>query len=61
MSVQFEHFMEEVRKNGYDLFQAEVRRSGTVTDTYARIASRPRFESFSLAKTFMAAGTGIAV
>ena len=61
MSVQFEHFMEQVRKNGYDLFQAEIRRSGTVTDTYARIASRPRFESFSLAKTFMAAGAGIAV
>ena len=60
MSVQFEHFMDEVRKNRYDLFYAEVRQGGRTADAYTRFASKPRFESFSLAKTFMAAGAGIA-
>ena len=60
MSERFDHFMEEVRRNGYDLFAAEMRQGGKTAGAWYRFASKPRFESFSLAKTFMAAGTGIA-
>ena len=61
MSERFDHFMDEVRRSGYDLFAAEVRKKGEIKDAWYRFASKPRFESFSLAKTFVSAGVGIAL
>ncbi len=61
MSVCFDAFLEHVRRDGMFLLEVQLRQGGEVTDHWSRFPACPRFETFSVAKTFTAAAAGIAM
>ncbi|MBQ3277026.1 MAG: beta-lactamase family protein [Oscillospiraceae bacterium] len=61
MSHCFDAFLDHVRQDGMFLLEAQLRRDGEVTDHWSRFPACPRFETYSVAKTFTAAAAGIAM
>ena len=61
MSVPFDSFMKAIEGPAFHVLAAQVRKDGEVIDDWSRFPSKPRFESFSTAKTFTAVGVGIAI
>lgn len=61
MSKAFQNFLNTVKEQNFDLIYAEVRQGSEVLEEYVRFAKKPRFESFSLSKTFVSAGIGLGV
>lgn len=61
MSAFFDTFMDHVRRDGMFLLEVQLRQNGEVTDHWSRFPACPRFETFSVAKTFTAAAAGIAM
>lgn len=61
MSVQFDHFMEDVAKNNYLVLFAQVRKDNQIIDDWSRFPCKMRFESYSACKTFAGVGIGIAI
>src|SRR5690606_3745282 len=51
----------EIEEGNFHLIYAQVRKDGEVIDDWARFPSKPRFESYSTAKTYSAVGVGIAI
>lgn len=54
-------FIEEAEKNDFFLIAGQIRKDGEVVDEWTRFEAKPRFETFSIAKTFTALGAGIAI
>ena len=61
MSEQFEKFIKDVKDGGFHVIYAQVRKGGEVVDDWAHFEAKPRFESFSTSKSFVAVGAGIAI
>ena len=61
MSGCFDTFMDHVRRDGMFLLEVQLRQNGAVTDHWSRFPACPRFETYSVAKTFTAAAAGIAM
>jgi len=61
VSEAFEKFLRDGEDGGFHILYAQVRRGGEVTDDWAWVPARPRFESFSTSKSFVGAGVGIAL
>lgn len=61
MSEQFDRFLENARREGFFLLEAQLRRNGEVTDHWSRFPACPRFEVYSVSKTFAGAAAGIAM
>lgn len=61
MTSQFQKFMNDVEKEHFHIIYAQVRKDGEIVDDWARFPAKPRFESYSTSKTFVAAGVGIAI
>lgn len=54
-------FMEDIEKNGFYILAAQIRKDGKIVDEWTRFASKPRFETYSISKTFVGVGAGIAI
>lgn len=54
-------FMEDIEKNGFYILATQIRKDGNVVDEWTRFAAKPRFETYSISKTFVGVGTGIAI
>ncbi len=54
-------FMEDVDRNGFFVIAAQIRKDGGVVDEWTRFEAKPRFETYSVSKTFVAAAAGIAI
>ena len=54
-------FMEDVEKGGLHILAAQVRVDGEIVDEWTRFAAKPRFETYSVSKTFAGVGAGIAL
>lgn len=54
-------FMEDVEKNGFYVLGAQIRKDGEVVEEWTRFAAKPRFETYSVGKTFIAAAAGLAL
>lgn len=61
MSKQFQKFMAHVQDKNFELIYAQVRQKGEIIDDWARFQAKPRFESYSTAKSFVGVGVGIAI
>lgn len=54
-------FIQEAEEKGFYILNAQIRKDGEVADDWARFAARPRFETYSISKTFAGLGVGIAL
>ena len=54
-------FMKDIEKNNFYILAAQIRKDGKIADEWTRFAAKPRFETYSIAKTFVGVGVGIAV
>ena len=54
-------FMEDIKKKDFYILAAQIRKDGKVADEWTRFAAKPRFETYSIAKTFVGVGVGIAI
>lgn len=61
MATLVEKFMEDVEKNGLYILAAQVRKGGEVAEEWSRFEAKPRFEGFSISKTVVGIGAGIAI
>ena len=57
--MSFQNFINKIGKS--HLIYAQVRKDGKIIEDWSRFASKPRFESYSAAKTFAGIGVGIAI
>ena len=61
MSDLFDNFLENARRDGFFLLDAQLRRDGEVVGQWSRFPARPRFEVYSVAKAFTGVAAGIAM
>ena len=61
MADHFERFLENARREGFFLLEAQLRQNGEVTGHWSRFPARPRFEVYSVSKTFAGIAAGIAM
>lgn len=54
-------FMEDIKKKDFYILAAQIRKDGKVADEWTRFSAKPRFETYSIAKTFVGVGVGIAI
>jgi len=54
-------FVNAAEKNGFYLLAAQVRKGGRIFDEWTRFPAKPRFETYSIAKTVVGLGAGIAI
>lgn len=54
-------FMEDAEKKGFFILAAQVRRDGEIADEWTRFEAKPRFELYSVGKTFIGAAAGLAL
>ena len=54
-------FMEDVNRNGFYILGVQIRKDGEVVDEWTRFPAKPRFETYSVAKTYIAAAAGMAL
>lgn len=54
-------FIEDVEKNGFYVLGAQIRKDGEIIDEWTRFEAKPRFETYSVGKTFIAAAAGLAL
>jgi len=54
-------FIKHANKKSFYILQAQVRKDGEIIDQWARFPAKPRFESYSMSKTFTSIGAGIAL
>lgn len=57
--MSFQNFINKIGRS--HLIYAQVRKDGKIIEDWSRFASKPRFESYSAAKTFAGIGVGIAI
>lgn len=55
------NFMKDIEKSGLYVTAAQIRKDGQIADEWTRFPAKPRFETYSIAKTFVGVGTGIAI
>ena len=58
---QFDTFIRHAQEAGFHILGAQVRRDGEILGDWTLFPSKPRFETFSVSKTFAAVGVGIAL
>lgn len=61
MTKLVEEFLKEAEEKNLHLLAAQVRKDGEIVDEWTRFAAKPRFETYSISKTFVAIGAGIAI
>lgn len=61
MSKQFENFIEEAKAENFLILDAQVRKNGEVIDHWHKFPAQPRFETYSVSKTFTGLAVGIAI
>ena len=61
MANLVETFIRHTEEAGFYILETQVRKDGEVLGSWSRFPSRPRFETFSVSKTFSAVGVGIAL
>ena len=61
MANLVETFIRHAEEAGFYLLAAQVRKDGEILGDWSRFPSKPRFETFSVSKTFAAVGVGIAL
>ncbi|MGI6070928.1 MAG: hypothetical protein ACOYBE_10925 [Blautia sp.] len=61
MATLIKKFMEDAQKGGLHILEAQVRKDGEVVDEWTRFPAKPRFETYSVSKTFVGVGAGIAI
>ncbi|POP33875.1 hypothetical protein C3B58_05385 [Lactonifactor longoviformis] len=54
-------FMEDAERGGMHILAAQVRMNGEIVDEWTRFPAKPRFETYSVSKTFAGVGAGIAL
>ncbi|MBQ9058834.1 MAG: serine hydrolase [Atopobiaceae bacterium] len=54
-------FIKHAEEQGFYILGAQVRKDGEVTDEWTRFPAKPRFETYSVAKTYVGAAAGIAL
>ena len=54
-------FIQDAEAQGFYILGAQVRKGGEVVDEWTRFAAKPRFETYSISKTFAGLGVGIAL
>lgn len=54
-------FMEDVEKNDFFIIGAQIRKDNVVVDEWTRFSAKPRFETYSVAKTYVGVAAGIAL
>ena len=61
MANLVETFIQHAEEAGFYLLAAQVRQNGEITGDWTRFPSKPRFETYSVSKTFAGVGVGIAL
>ena len=61
MDERMERFLKNTRREGLYLLEVQLRQNEAVTAHWSRIPSCPRFEVYSVAKTFAGVAAGIAM
>lgn len=61
MAGLVEAFLKETEEKKLYVLAAQIRKDGQVIDEWSRFPGKPRFESYSISKTFAAVGVGIAI
>lgn len=61
MTKLIEKFLTNAEKNDLYLLAAQIRKEGAIIDEWTRFSAKPRFETYSISKTFVAVGAGIAI
>ena len=54
-------FIQQAEEKGFYILSAQIRKNGEIVDDWTRFAAKPRFETYSIAKTFAGIGVGIAL
>ena len=54
-------FLKKTEEKKLYVSAAQIRKEGQVIDEWTRFPGKPRFEAYSISKTFAAAGVGIAI
>jgi CubicO group peptidase (beta-lactamase class C family) len=61
MTGLVEGFLKKTEEKKLYFTAAQIRKEGQVIDEWTRFLGKPRFEAYSISKTFAAAGVGIAI
>lgn len=61
MTGLVEAFLKETEEKKLYVLAAQIRKDGQIVDEWSRFPGKPRFESYSISKTFAAVGVGIAI
>lgn len=61
MTGLVEAFLKEAEEKKLYVLAAQIRKEGQVIDEWTRFPGKPRFEAYSISKTFAAVGVGIAI
>lgn len=61
MAELVKQFIQDAEAAGFYILAAQVRKDGEVAEDWTRFAAKPRFETYSISKTFAAVGVGIAL
>ena len=56
-----EEFIKEAAAKNFYIIGAQIRKNGEVVDDWTRFPAKPRFETYSVAKTYTAAAVGLAL
>lgn len=55
------NFVQDAQNQGFYILDVQVRKDGEVAQSWSRFGAKPRFETYSVAKTFAGVGVGIAL
>lgn len=61
MADLIKKFIQDAEKKGFYILDAQIRKGGEVTESWSRFEAKPRFETYSISKTFAGVGVGIAL
>lgn len=61
MAELVKQFIQNAEEKGFYILNAQARRGGEIVDDWTRFEAKPRFETYSIAKTFAGVGVGIAL
>lgn len=61
MTGLVEAFLKETEEKKLYVLAAQIRKDGQIVDEWSSFPGKPRFESYSISKTFAAVGVGIAI
>lgn len=61
MTNLVEAFLKEAEEKKLYVLAAQIRKDGQIIDEWTRFPGKPRFEAYSISKTFAAVGVGIAI